>query len=206
VAGDRRGGRELAGGEVQRRWPRRLGERRRGGEICGNKRLWKVHGCLVELLEQWDGGERKRRAPAPGGGGNGGGGSGLARGEVRGAFICGPTRPRVTRGDGGDAPRTTAARGSRVRRRHGRRTGGPRRARAYGGADLGTPREGARWGARSQDGACLGRWGPRVERVWTSGHHRRRAVTGGARVRDVAARRRSAVFCFTGAVLGSIFL
>jgi hypothetical protein len=94
----------VAGGEVQRRWPRRRGERQRGGEIGGNKRAWEFHGCLVKLLEQWDDGERGRRAPAPGGGGNGDGGSGLARGEARGAFICGLARPRVTRRDGGDAP------------------------------------------------------------------------------------------------------
>jgi hypothetical protein len=65
----------------QQRWPRRLGERRRGGEICGNKRTWEVHSCLVELLEQWDGGRRGRRAPSPGGGGNGGGGLGWRAGR-----------------------------------------------------------------------------------------------------------------------------
>jgi hypothetical protein len=131
----------------------------------GNKRALELHQDLGNLLEQWDGGERKRRAPAPGGGGNGGGGSGLARGEARGAFICGPTRPRVTRRDGGDAPRTTAARGSCVRRRHVRRTGGPRCARAYDGADLRAPRDGACWGAGSRDGACLGRCGPQAARA-----------------------------------------
>jgi hypothetical protein len=124
----------------QRRWPRRLGERRQGGEIGGNKRTWECHGCLVKLLEQWNGGESGRRFPAPGGGGNGGGGSGLARGEARGAFICGPARLRVTRRDGGDAP---------VPRRLG--------ARTYGGDTADRP---AVYGVRARTAALtLGRLG-----------------------------------------------
>jgi hypothetical protein len=47
---------------------------------------------------------------------------GARRGQ--GAFIRGSTRPWVTRGDGGDARRATAARGLCVRRRHRRRTAG----------------------------------------------------------------------------------
>jgi hypothetical protein len=30
------------------------------GVVLGNKRAWKVHGCLVKLPEQLVGGERKR--------------------------------------------------------------------------------------------------------------------------------------------------
>jgi hypothetical protein len=44
----------------RRRWPRQLGENDKEGVVMGNKRTWEVYGCLVELLEQWDGGERGR--------------------------------------------------------------------------------------------------------------------------------------------------
>jgi hypothetical protein len=69
----------------RRRWPRRLGENRRGGEMFGNKRTRELHWELGKLIGQLDGGEHGRRAPAPGSGGNGGGGSGLARARARGA-------------------------------------------------------------------------------------------------------------------------
>jgi hypothetical protein len=63
-----------------------------------NKRVLELHQDLRRQPEQWDGGERGRRASAPGGGGNGGGGSGLARGEGARAFIHGSAGLWVTRG------------------------------------------------------------------------------------------------------------
>jgi hypothetical protein len=66
--------------------------------MLANNRVLELHQDLRRLPEQWDGGERGRRASAPGGGGNGGSCSGLARGEGARAFIRGSARPWVTRG------------------------------------------------------------------------------------------------------------
>jgi hypothetical protein len=44
----------------RRRWPRRLGEKRRGSAVLGNKQAWEVYGCLGERPEQLVDGERER--------------------------------------------------------------------------------------------------------------------------------------------------
>jgi hypothetical protein len=126
----RRGGRRqvLAVAAAARGKPAR---RRDAGQLASARATLEPRGSTGVVDRQWaravssSTGRRRqwRRAARDG-----------ARRGGQGAFIRGSARPWVTRGDDGDACRATAARGSRVRRRSRRRTAGPWRPRAYGGA------------------------------------------------------------------------
>jgi hypothetical protein len=146
VAGSRRAPATAHGGGRWRR-SRRLGVLRCGGQIGANKRTRELAWVLRKLTTGFDGGERERWALAPAAATMAASGSGWRAGEEGKAFIRRAAHLGVTDDDGGDAGPCYGAWATRVRRRHSRRTGGPRRARAYGGADAGAPRAGARWGA-----------------------------------------------------------
>jgi hypothetical protein len=92
------------------------------------------------------GGEHERWALAPSGGGNGGGSTRWRAEGEQAAFICGLGRPWVTRDDGGDARRATAATSPTDRRSVAcARTAALRRG-------LGAPRAGRRVGGRVGSG------------------------------------------------------
>jgi hypothetical protein len=78
-------GRPARGFDVgRRRWPRRLGEKRRGSAVLGNKQAWEVHGCLGERPTQLFDGEHERG------------------GELQAAAAIAAVRLRVARGGGND--------------------------------------------------------------------------------------------------------
>jgi hypothetical protein len=79
-------------------------------------------------------------------------------------------------------------------------------ARAYGGAGLGVPRDGALWGRVASGWSTPRPAGPRAARAWTPEQGRRRAATvahGHARCRGAT---RSGLVCVAGARFTTVFL
>jgi hypothetical protein len=214
----------LASPWVDWRWWRGRGELRRGraaaaggnthggaGKSGKEAQGWATSGPWSFTSTYWSywggwpamstgGGAQHRAAAAMAAGCTGGARRGARGGLSRRA---GTGDERVT---AQDALRATARRGARVRRRRRRRTAGPWRVRAYGGACLGAPRDGALRGARASGRGVARTSRPRGARTRTPGRGRRRAATAAHGARTTSRAARSGPGSAAGAWFELIFL